>query len=217
MTTKSKLPRWLAIHEAGHVIGHWHVGNGLMWFDRVIVRTREEVAAGPYVDERGRDNHVLGCVEGGVFYNSECYLAHQMGRELPIGIWADLEVNDPKFSSLVSGLQNSMRSEVVCRLAGPIAEAKFRHTSLMVTTNLFQSSDFQVACHCINDFCRTKAEHAAMLKELTNEAVSIVSRHWVAVNAVADALLARRSLTADEATEVICGAYGLEREQDLAA
>ena len=205
MTTK--IPRWIAIHEAGHAVAHWHVAkelfgpNGWCGFERVFVRTPEEAASGPYIDDRGRENYCSGMIEGPAFYNAIAALTGERGLMLDLGM--PPEANEAECARIRAQLPKSMEAEVISRLAGPIAEAKYRRISFVLATIFGGESDWKIASACAWDFCRTEDQHGQLLEKLRRRASSIIRQNWAAVNAVADTLLLRHSLTGEEATAII--------------
>ena len=194
MTTRNP-QRHNAVHEAGHAVASWHMqqllGRGWCQFERVFIRTPEEVAAGPYVDDRGREVSCVGMLEGPSRYNP--------------GILNPLLVSP----DLLPLLRKTMEAEVVTTLAGPIAEAQMRKCSLVSTLLIGGSGDEEMARRCLSDF-QCDANVSEAFERSVRRTRKIVRQRWGAILALADELLIRRSLTGAEAVAVIDSAVGNE-------
>ncbi len=176
-----------ALHEAGHAVASWQVqrllGRDWCHFERVFIRTSEEVAAGPYVDQRGRPIQCVGLLEGPSRYNP--------GIFNPLSAPPDIRLLH----------RQNMEAEVITSLAGPIAEARIRKCSLAVTY-LVGEADYDVAKRCVADF-ESDADVSEAIEKLQERATTTVRQRWRSVLALADKLLTHRSLTGPEAVAVI--------------
>lgn len=185
--------RYTAVHEAGHAVASWHVQQLLRrhWcqFDRVFIRTSDEVAASPYVDPRGRAVQCDGMLEGPSYYTP--------------GVFNPLS-GPPDLLSLH---RQNMEAEVMTSLAGPIAEARFLKCSLVEVYLVGGGEDYDMVKRCLADFEREVNVSEAFGK-LEQRSRTIVRHRWSAVLALADELLVRRSLTGPEAVAVIEAAVG---------
>jgi len=173
-------PRYVAVHEAGHAVARWALSPDLSEpFDRIFIRTPREAAAPPYV---------IGGVEGRLFYQPfGCYLP------------------DRTLLDLLDFQREDMEREVIDCFAGPVAEARARHISLYRALTEGGSQDCDAAHSALKDFYRPGAELDAASDALLKRAVKLVSQHWSAINALADELMDRRSLSGDEAVAVMHG------------
>ena len=180
--------RCVAVHEAGHAVASWYVqqmlGRDWCQFERVFIRTPEEVFTGPYVDQRGRQIQCVGLMEGLSRYNP--------------GIFDPLSA-PPDIRSLI---RQNMEADVITSLAGPIAEARIRKCSLAAAYLIGGKDDYDFAKRCVADF-EGEADTSRAIEKLQERAKTIVRQRWGSVLALADRLLANRSLTGPEALAVI--------------
>jgi hypothetical protein len=180
--------RYTAVHEAGHAVASWHLQQLLErdWcqFDRVFIRTSDEVAASPYIDSRGRAVQCDGMLEGAPYYNP--------------GVFSPLS-GPPDLLPLH---RQNMEAEVMTSLAGPIAEARFLKCSLAAVYLRGGGGDYDIAKQCVADFER-EANVSEAFGKLEQRSRTIVRHRWSAVLVLADQLVVRRSLTGPEAVAVI--------------
>jgi hypothetical protein len=180
--------RYVAVHEAGHAVASWHVqqmlGRDRCQFERVFIRTPEEVSAGPYIDQRGRPIQCIGLMEGPSRYNP--------GVFNPISAPPDIR----------SLHRQNMEAEVITSLAGPIAEARIRKCSLAAAYLVGGKDDYDMAKRCVADF-EGEADMSEAFGKLQERAGTIVRQRWSSVLALADKLRVHRSVTGPEAVTVI--------------
>ena len=191
-----RIPRYVAIHEAGHATVSWISQKrlGFDWapFDRIIVRTPREILSGPYIDRREREVNCMGIVE-----RSDRFNAYGMGP-----------ANNPSLPDGVASLwRANMEADVIDTLAGPIAEAKFLHVSVLSSFLVGGEEDLRIAKHKAREFVRSENELRSLMASLQKEAAVLVRRPsvWEAINALADVVLRERTVEADEAVTTIRG------------
>ena len=205
MRIRKTLPRYMAVHEAGHAIAHWYTGT---LFLGVFLRTPQEVLAGPYIDRKG---HECDCF-GGVESPSR---AEPKGRMLGKDDWHIDEITlgdqngDSKSSNELAKLKAIMRSEmeigVITFLSGPIAQARFSHESIAAAYIGGGRSDIEEIRARINDFCRSEQEDSELWNRLEKRTCAMLRepRVWEAVLAVADKLRQRGRLEYEETLAII--------------
>lgn len=176
--------RRVAVHEAGHVVAHIAVMPSYHEFDYVLIRTLAEVKAGPHIDRRGRASDVLGVVDGPMIFQANgLSAAGQTVRDID----ASPEV--------ITAWRDAMPREFIKALAGPWAEARHRHSSVLATAWSGSAGDFDTCRKCVDFFAENEAERSAMWRDLEKRTARIVSFGWASIHAVADALIERRRLT----------------------
>ena len=199
-----RIPRYVAIHEAGHATVSWISQKrlGFDWapFDRIIVRTPREILSGPYIDRREREVNCMGIVE-----RSDRFNAHGMGP-----------ADNPSLPDGVASLwRANMEADVIDTLAGPIAEAKFLHVSVVATFLVGGEHDYQMAKRKAGEFVEDEEALRTLMNRLHREAARLVRRPsvWTAINALADLVLQKRTVEADDAVTVVKGV--LQRDGEL--
>lgn len=207
------IPRYVAIHEAGHAVASWvlqrELGRDWCQFHRIVVRSPLEIAAGPFIDRRGREVDCSGLLEGSPRYQSVFTLG---GREIYAPeFYADAAAAHP---GLLDDMRAAAEADAVEFIAGPAAEARYRRWSFLSCILFGGDNDWFQASATGRDWTRTAEEFAAFLDRAEKRARALVRdrRVWAAVNALADALMVRRIMEAEEACELIGAAYELDRE-----
>jgi hypothetical protein len=184
-------PRYVAVHEAGHAVAGWVVQKQIPGqesfrpFHCVVVRSPEEIRAGPYIDSRNRALEIQGIVEASDRYQS-LGPEHRKQRE----------ETDPRF---LESARCCMEADVVVALAGPIAEAKYRHRSRVAVTLEGGRSDLEAATRKAADFARNRADLRAMMTMLYRRSLMVVREHWPVITSFSDALLAQGTIDVEEA------------------
>jgi hypothetical protein len=198
------IPRYVAIHEAGHAVAAWALSKDAGWsfrgagFDRIVIRTRFEAAIAPYIDDRGREVDCVGIVEGATFYNPS------------LSFVPDMKVYDADSDSLVDDNsffvereRRRMEAEVICLFAGPLAEARYRRISPWRAFLFGGETDNERARLVLRDFYRSDDLLGQAYATLYRRASALVGKHWSAIDRVASALMIQRSLSGDEALPII--------------
>jgi hypothetical protein len=211
-----EIPKYLAIHEAGHAVASHlmqkRLGRDWPQFERIVLRTREEIKAGPFIDLRGREHdHIQGIVEGG-----DRYIA--IGRN---GVIANCNVTPPE---LLAQLRKNMEADVIQLMSGPAAEARYRRWPgagpdfyFAVFLREVTFTDFEEAHRKIQDFCSTDDETGELFNALLEQSIRLVARNWPAITTLASELLQVRSMEADEAVRIIESAQEVKGERDSQA
>jgi hypothetical protein len=182
----STIPRVTAIHEAGHVIGYWYVGQ---YVRAAHVQDTANLKAGAvFVDGRGRQVRGHGLTEGGNYATNTLLLA-------PIEAFPE-ESKD--------GIYQGARRDIIANLAGPIAEAKFSKQSLFSVLLSGGAEDWGQS-EAIAD---KLPEGRRVLDEAEAIARRIIGRYWETVHAIADALQSRRTVEMEDLEGIIKDATG---------
>ncbi|WP_095161845.1 hypothetical protein [Pseudomonas sp. Irchel 3F5] len=177
-------PRRTAYHEAGHALAFWW--NGLA-IKRVTVRTRAEALIGPMVDLRGNLQAVKGLVEADYLVPLPAFEPPGIAEYLP---------------SMIELIERDLLN---C-LAGPVAEAVYRHCP----------DDRYLTTSGAGDLRRAH-ELIALLparKRLDAQAVALARCHclvrlyWPALRALAEHLRNQGTLDGDTLTEQLCRLTG---------
>lgn len=108
-----------------------------------------------------------------------------------------------------------MSAQVITYLAGPIAEAKDGHRSRASVLAIGGGQDWEYANLCVRDFARDPDECRKMLDSLWKRTATLVQDNWQVITALAEALMARRSLTGPEALAIMRAAETPNRLSDL--
>lgn len=176
----NKIPRYLAIHEAGHAVVCWYTGTR---FDAIAVRAAKEIEQGPHIDRRGRTCRVRGLVEVTARFTPE------------FGV-------TPRFETVQ---RINAQIDILIAYAGPLAEARYRRSAAWMIFLLGGDSDNEQAEARIQCFTYTEDEAEAMrlhLEKMTR-AIFRESRIWEAVHRLATALQKRCFLEWEEALSII--------------
>jgi hypothetical protein len=162
------------------------LGHRWAQFQHVLVRDKEEMARGPYIDDRGRSFMCSGIVVGPSRYNP-------YGRDYR----RSLDATALKTQRL------DMEADVVERLAGIAAEARYRRMTAVVIVCSGGADDWESAGLKISDFVDNDGDIDGWRERLYHRATRLVSKHWAAILAVAKVLVARRRLDAAEVLQII--------------
>src|SRR5262249_30789598 len=109
-----QIPKYLA-HEAAHAVASHLMQKQLGWswnqFQRIVVRTQDEIAAGPFVDRRGRRLDLCGIVETSDRYQALGKVADRVilkdGAPLP----------EMDRRNLIAAWRSAMEADVIDSLA----------------------------------------------------------------------------------------------------
>lgn len=176
--------RRTAIHEAGHALAFWWNGQHI---DRVTVRTHAQAICGPMIDLRGNLQNAEGLVE------ADYLVPHPF-------------LDPPGIAECLPSMVEAIERDLIDCFAGPVAEAVHRHTP---SDALFRASG-------ILDQRRGYALISLLpprkLLDAESQAIArsrrLVHRYWSAVNAVADLLQARGSVSGDVIMALLCEVTG---------
>lgn len=200
--------RWVAVHESGHAVASWamqrELGRDWPQFDEIVLRTPEEIFAGPFIDRWGRANDVLGIVT-----SSDRYSPIYHGRF----VFMDGDGNQrtgERLSELIAQLRRNMEADAIDTLAGPCAEARYRRTSLFAIYLGGGDGDWESARRKVRDFEPNKTKASAMLNHLEKRSRKLVRQPeiWRAIVALADELERRGRIEGDEAHALIAQTVG---------
>ncbi|TDF84421.1 hypothetical protein [Pseudomonas sp. H9] len=167
-------PRCTAFHEAGHVLAFWWNGQRIK---RVTVRTRAEALLGPMADLRGNLLHVKGLVEAE-------YLVPLPAFE------------PPGIAEYLPSMVDAIERDLVHCLAGPVAEAIYRHSPSERCITRSGAGDRQRAMELIALLPARKVQGAEALA--IARAGCLVRRYWAALSAVAQLLHQRGEVYGEE-------------------
>ncbi|MEG1040614.1 hypothetical protein [Pseudomonas sp. NUPR-001] len=157
-------PRCTAFHEAGHVLAFWWNGQRIK---RVTVRTRAEALLGPMADLRGNLLQVKGLVEAEYLVPLPAFEPPGIAEYLP---------------SMVEAIERDL---IHC-LAGPVAEAIYRHSPSERCITRSGAGDRQRAMELITLLPARKVLDAEPLA--IARAGCLVRRYWAELSAVAQLL-----------------------------
>ena len=176
------IPLYLAVHEAAHAVVALDQGVD---FHYVVVRSRDECDAAPYIDRRGRENSCQGIMEGG-YWNP---YPPEMTSTMPPG--------------LIRERLELMRHHVIVRLAGFVGEARFLHRSYTDACLTGGREDWAHSNNAIAEFA-SGPQARELMDELFEETRATLLRPevWTAVLRVATNLQRRRKLIMEEVLEI---------------
>jgi hypothetical protein len=141
MTEHKDARFYIAVHEAGHAVAHWYTHTH---FHDVSIRTAEDIAAGPYVDDDGCEHHVAGTLEGSAGYRCLSRIPGITPEQIA------------EFHAAMPGGAREARAqadnEVVHLLAGPIAEAKYKGVDFRETLQRGGKKDLKGIAAVTSDF-----------------------------------------------------------------
>jgi hypothetical protein len=157
-------------------------------FDFALVRSAEEIKAGPYIDQRGREVACEGIVE-----MPDHYLA--CGPEA----LRQLEAEDLKF---LESARRGMEADVVISLAGPLAERRYRHVSWFDELVTFGTGDRRAAERKAKDFATDQDDLRRIIDPLEKRASKIVRDYWEEILVFADALIRQGRVEYEEAVPI---------------
>ncbi len=180
-----------AFHEAGHVLACIHFGH---FFYQAIVRSVQEVLDGPHLTERGQKVDAEGIVEG--------YDLCSPYRATPEELRAD-----GREAALRNGFMSAEVKMVFC-IAGPMAEARFRHCSLAAVMMTAGDEDWREAKACAETWFRLDPGAALGAAEKRARALVLSQAGWRAIERMAAVLMDRGILGCEEANDVFAAAYG---------
>ncbi len=214
MRRKNKISKALAYHEAGHAVAMWYVGH---IFYEIIVRTDEEYEKGPYVDQLGRERWVIGTVEASGIY-----------------IFTGVHIDDVRFINMSMediALQKNrkkfnMEVELITQLAGPIAEAKYRHCGLdkvyyssaderKIIERINKEQNRNLSCPGATDYDNAllMASEFSYCEEDISDFILVATKRvraifkkpgiWPAVEALAKELEMKKKIDGERAEEII--------------
>jgi len=192
--------RWVACHEAGHAVASWvmqrELGLDGCHFERIVVRTVSEAEAGAYITGMGCRIDCLGMVEEPARYQA-------VGRYVPDGMNGG--VSRAEHDRIVGAWRRNMEADVIELLAGTLAEARCRRISRSRVLLSGGSGDYAAALRKAHDFARTEHDLSVMMAALWKRSAAVLRppSRWAAVEALANALLERHVLEADEACAII--------------
>jgi hypothetical protein len=182
----STVPRVTAIHEAGHVIGYWYVGQYVHAAHVQDVASRRANAV--FVDRRGRQVRAHGLTEGGNYSTNALLLSTV--EAFP--------------EELKGGMYQGAQRDIIANLAGPIAEAKFSKQSLLSVLLSGGSDDWEQSVTMANKL----PEGRRALDEAEAIARRIIGRYWGTVHAIADVLQSRHTVEDEDLEQIIKAATG---------
>lgn len=193
----------VAIHEASHAVARWQITTKLnLWvpgFCNVVVRTQTDIAAGPYVNYRGHEvDGILGIMDGPSLY---CGVGIKGAKLTPSAGIPQAEFDEDRKS-----LKILAKWEAATLLAGPAGELHYlREDEWAFWDDLVQNeeSDWRGASRCAWDFSSSDGEFWNFINNAQQKATRLVRRHWPSVVALADTLMVRHSLSADEALPIM--------------
>jgi hypothetical protein len=202
------IPKNLAIHEAAHAVAlhltQKQLGWSEQWF-RIVVRTQDEIAAGPFIDWRGQKLDVSGIVEA-----SERYVA--LGTKVADMVFVQNDaLPELNRENLIAGWRSAMEADVITSLAGPVADARYRYRwtllgFLVAISRGWVHPDFETARRKISAFTGTDQEADKMFLELLERSWRLIGRNWRRVIALAAVVRERRVVESDDAIPIIEGA-----------
>ena len=204
----NETPFYVAVHEAGHAVAGWSTGTR---FRFVHLRTQEEVLAGPYLDDRGREVDCIGGVEGSDRYHPLSLLYSDPSLRLD-----DMEVGNCSAEDLLA-LKTTWRAnaeiDIIISMAGPVAEARYRHFSLTATYFLGGAGDIEKIRPRLDYLTRTEAERTRLEVDLEARTRRMFREPsvWDAVLAVADELRARRKLEWNDVLKIVRRVTGQDK------
>jgi hypothetical protein len=198
--SKNRIPKYVAYHEAGHIIAKWFTGD---YFYKAIVRTREQIEKGPYTDSRRRKLDIQGIVDGGgqrFHYANADFLADNY-RQLPEEFRRDLV--------------NNAEIEMIHLISGPFAEMKFKrmNTALfpafIINSELEQArnieflvwDDFQEYGHWDDFYNQWEG-----MEIVAGERIKRIFRIpgvWKATKELAETLITKRKITYKQTVKII--------------
>lgn len=188
-----KIPKYLAVHEAGHAVAacilYRVVGvSGWHPFSRVFVRPRTDWQT-PHVTRRGAAIPCGGMLDEPDFYKPMFRKVRNAGLA----------------PDLLATMRARMEAGAIVSIAGPFAEARYRRQSQAAAILAGGDGDWKFIKMTTGEFCRTKAEQSALIADLERRTSALlrVPANWQAVLNVADALLAKRSLTSKQVYRIM--------------
>lgn len=190
------VPRYLAIHEAGHAVVSWALQRELYpdspfpRFYRITVRTPAEFRA--QVDWKGREVACQGLVEG-----SDRYMP--LGKEFVRAV----RRLGREGAGRLKAMRANMLADVTDVLAGPMAEARYRRCSQLVAFLMGGDGDMKIAKLKAGDWSRNDEERSSIINACGKRAAALVRANWPAILRLADALVERRVIEADDAVAII--------------
>jgi len=197
---RGPVPRWVAVHEAGHAVAGWAMQRALglegYRFQRILVRSAEEVAAGAHVTGLGCRVNCLGMVEETARYQP-------VGHYVPDGMQS--AASRAERGRMIAAWRNNMEADVIELLAGTLAEARCRRIARTEVLRSGGRGDYALALRKAHDFARDEHELGRLMNGLWRRAATLLRdpAHWAAVGALADALLERHTLDGAEACTLI--------------
>ena len=187
-----------AIHEAGHAVMAWTTQRQLGYrhrpFGRVLVRTPDEITAGPNADDKGR-TQCMALTEPHVYHQN--FGVDGRMREL----YQEAYRRDGRAPAIV---QRSAEAEMLTALAGPAAEAEYRSLSSLVVILGSGKDDWERAVSVAADVV-PNGDHGQYVEAIYARAVQLLRDpvRWSAVVAVADALVEVGELEAQEVLSIM--------------
>lgn len=178
-----KIPRYLAIHEAGHVVGTWYIGQSCD-----VVKVQPPAIAksgGKLTDRHGNEFDVNGFSQSSRYYLSPDYIDCILAA-----VNNDGQKND---------VYRGIRRDIITCLAGPIAEIKFSKKNSIMPILFGGNQDYQNAW----GFADRLPEGRNAIKFAHKAARKMIFKYWPTVLAVADELQARFELEDMEIESII--------------
>lgn len=175
------------------------LGRPWQQFLRIMVRTPDEVNESLF-DRHGRVLDGLGNVETSDRF---CMITGPQLLQRSILPDGSLE-SEVDHGERVERCRKLMEADVIDTLAGPLAEARYRHRSQTVLL-AFEGGrdDLDAAEARLGSF--HGPDCGSQLQPLLKRSACIINnkRHWRAIEGLADSLVERRCLEADEAVRII--------------
>jgi len=181
-----------ARHEAGHCAVCWAIqkacGLRRPLFERVIVRTPDEVRNGPYVNDK----------TGNMLAGTGVLVMHPRSRNRYPSDWGDQRA--------VCRWRKSMMIDAIITCAGPAAEAKHSRKGFeTVFLSENGGSDLQRLHRLAYDFAGLTGDENKFIMVSINAARHLICQEsiWKAVSALSDGLQTRHVLEAEEVIKII--------------
>lgn len=185
-----KVPRYIAVHEAGHVVGAWYVGQST---DETRVQSRASKRTGEFLVTRKciTLEKSLGFAD----------LSHYVIPKLLVNEFVETLPRDDQ-----EELYRMARRDIISLLAGPIAQVRLSRKD-RASILLFNggSSDYEKAAH----IARNLPEGESIAIDFAYETgKKIVSKHWSTILAIADKLQANLKLDDHEIEPILMATTG---------
>ncbi len=188
--------RQTAFHEAGHILARVYFGHS---FDGTVVRSVQEMLDGPHVTERGHEIQAEGVVEGSDLCSR---------WTSPEVLGTDQGATAEQREAVVRNGFMSAEMEMIDCYAGPIAEARFRHCSLLAVVLRGGDEDYKRAEECATTWFRSDRGAAHRLAEKRAETLVRSQPGWRAIERTAAVLMDHGVIDCEGAGDIFAAAYG---------